>query len=315
MRFFISSNIKGNRPLYVTVLLFLFSSLLYWTSSWFFYGAKFGLTYDSMFTYFFTDPSYPERLPLSQLLEDMHVQMFLYVTFILVLSSIFMHKCMRDRVKFLLISLSFLSGVGDILSGLGVYFLGPFFIYLKLLFFFVFQISSGVMLALTLKLYITGEKEKPPERSILYSLVFIFALLTVLFTALNFFLFTYKVGLTPEAVADYYRGNPAHFTRPKSVEGLMEVFTPHTVAMGVYLFGLVHFSFFTNIRRKVLLSALTLSFAMLDNVSPFFVRFVSPHFSYVKLLSVAGLTLCMLYISFVVMVSILRHRAKSILLL
>ncbi len=187
MRFFISSNIKGNRPLYVTVLLFLFSSLLYWTSSWFFYGAKFGLTYDSMFTYFFTDPSYPERLPLSQLLEDMHVQMFLYVTFILVLSSIFMHKCMRDRVKFLLISLSFLSGVGDILSGLGVYFLGPFFIYLKLLFFFVFQISSGAMLALTLKLYITGEKEEPPERSILYSLVFIFALLTVLFTALNFF--------------------------------------------------------------------------------------------------------------------------------
>jgi len=315
MRFFISSNIKNNAPLYVSVLLFLLFSLTYWVSGWFYYGYKFGLTYGSMFSYFFTDPQFPERLPLGKLLEDIHVQLFLYVIFLLVLSSLFLHKCMRDKVKLALVSVSFLSGIGEVLSGFAVYFFGPLFIYPKLFLFYLFQVSTGSMLALTLKLYASREKEKPPERGILYSLVFIFALSTILFTALNFFLFANKLGLTPASITQYYLGNPERFIRPKSFMGIMEVFGPHTVAMGVYLVGLVHFSFFTNVKRKVLLSVSVLSLAFIDNLSSLLIRFFSPHFSIVKLLSFLGLSSLMVYISVLVMVSIIRHRAKTMLLI
>lgn len=315
MRFFISSNIKNNKPLYVTVVLFLISTLAYWTTHWFLYGTKFGITYRSMFSYFFTDPQFPEKLPLAQLLEDIHIQLFLYITFTLVLSSIFVHKCMRDRIKYALITLSFLSGLGDCLSGLLIYFFGPAFIYLKLFFFFLFQITTGTMLALTLKLYLTKEKEEPPERSILYSIVFVFVLSTLIFTSFNFFLFASKIGLSPESIHRYYAGDPSSFIRPKTFEGMIEVFNPHLITMGVYLFALIHFSFFTNVKNKVLLSALTLLFALADNLSPFLIRFVSPHFSYLKLFSFAGLTVSMAYISLIVAVSVIRHRAKAILLI
>ncbi len=315
MRFFISSNIKNNAPLYVTVVFFLLSSFLYWFVSWFFYHFKFGLTYARMYVYFFTDPQFPEKLPLGQLLEDLHVQFFLSVTFVLVLSSIFIHKCMRDRVKYVLISLSFLSGILELLSSFGVYFISPVFIYLKLFFFYTFQLSTGAMLFLALKLYLSKEREEPPERSVLYTLVFLFAVFTIFFAVLNFFLFLSKLGLNPQRIAEYYTGSPGSFVRPKTLSGMLGVIDPHFITMGIYLFTLVHFAFFTNVKRKVLLSSLTLGFALVDNVSGLFIRYLDPSFSYLKLLSFLGLTSMMIYLSLVVMVSILKHRAKAIILL
>jgi len=294
-------------------VVFLLSSLGYWVINWFFYAYKFGITYDAMFRYFFTDPEFPEKIPLAQLLEDMHVQFFLYVTFLLVLSSLFLHKCVRDALKYVLVSLSFLSAAGDILAGPLVYFLGPAFIYLKIAMFLLFQASSGVMLFLTLKLYLTKEKEEPPERSILYSLVLVFAVFTILFALLNLVLFVSKIGFSPESVAGYYAGDPQRFIRPKSLEGLLDVATPHTISMSVYLFALVHFAFFTNLKRKVLISVITLISGLADNFSPFLIRFVSPEFSYLKILSFTALTISMVLISAAVIVSILRHRAKTIL--
>ncbi|WP_457601302.1 hypothetical protein [Hydrogenivirga sp.] len=315
MRFFISSNIKSNAPLYVTVVFFLVSSLLFWLSGWAFYHFKFGLTYGRMFAYFYTDPQFPERIPFAQLLEDIHVQFFIYVTFILVLASIFIHKCVRDRVKYVLISLSFLSATLELLSGLLVYYLSPLFIYLKIALFFLFQISTGLMLLLALKLYLSKEREEPPERSILYSLVLVFTVSTLIFASLNFFLFLSKLGMTHVGVVEYYSGSPEKFIRPKTLSGMLSVINPHFITMGVYLFTLVHFAFFTNVRRKVLLSVATLGFALTDNVSGLLVRYVDPSFAYLKIVSFLGLTFMMVYLSLVVTLSILRHRAKTIILL
>ncbi|EDP74777.1 hypothetical protein [Hydrogenivirga sp. 128-5-R1-1] len=315
MRFFISSNIKNNAPLYITVVFFLLSSLLYWVLSWLLYHFKFGLTYEKMYTYFFTDVKFPERLPLGQLYEDIHIQLFLHVTFILVLSSIFIHKCIRDRVKYTLILISFLSGVLELLSGLLVYYLSPAFIYVKLMLFYAFQISTGAMLLLALKLYLSKEKEEPPERSVLYSLVFIFSLSTLLFTFVNFFLFVNKIGITPGSVAEYYLGSPEKFLRPKTLSGLLSVVTPHLITMGIYLFTLVHFVFFTSAKRKIMLSSLTMTLALLDNFGGVFIRFLDPSFAYLKLLSFLGLSFMMVYLPTLIMVSILKHRAKTIILL
>ena len=315
MRFFISSNIKSNPPLYITVVIFLLSSVVYWVTTWIVYNAKYGLTYDRMFRYFFTDPLYPERIPLSQLLEDMHVNFFLFIMFLIVLASIFIHKCMKDSLKYTLILLSFVSGLVEFLSSLAVYYVSPAFIYLKIFSFLSFQVSTGTMILLALKLYLTREKEEPPERSLLYAIVFIFTSTVSLFVVLNFFLFVTKIGLTPDQVARYYLGDPAIFMRPKSLEGILEVLTPHTVAMALYLFALIHFAFFTNLRNRVAWSVVTLVSALVDNTSGLMIKYVGAHFAYIKLGSFLVLQLAMIYLSVAIIVSLLRHRAKAIVLL
>lgn len=315
MRFLISSNIKANKPLFVTVVLFLLISLVFWIASWLYYHAKFGLTYSRMQIYFFTDPRFPEKLPLSQLLEDIHINLFINLIFLLVVASIFLHKCVRDSFKYTLISLSFLFGLLDPVSGFAVYFLGETFIYLKIFSFVVYQISIGMMLLLSLKLYLTKEKEEPPERSILYAVVFVFSVSSVLFALINFFLFFEKLGFSPLSVAGFYAGDPQRFIRPKSFEGILEVAFPHLVAMGIYLFALVHFAFFTNVKRKTLLSIVALASAFADIVSGFLIRFVHPSFSYLKLISFLSLNLSIIYLSLVIAISILKHRAKAIVVL
>ena len=315
MRFLISSNIKSNRALYTTVVLFLLSSVLFWFLSWLFYHYKFGLTYDAMFTYFFTDKEFPEKLPLSQLLEDIHIQLFIHLTYLLVVVSLFLHKHTRERFRIALVLIAFLSALGDTLLSLGVYFLSAFLIYVKILSFLLFQLSVGVMLFLSLKLFLSNEKEETPGRGLLYSIVFVFVSATVLFTLLNFFLFISKMGFSPLSVAQYYAGNPQEFVRPKSLEGMLTVMVPHTIAMVIYLFTLIHFAFFTNIKRKTLLSSITLLLALLDNFSGLMIRFGDSGFAYVKLLSFSGLSFLMLYLSVAVGVSILRHRAKSVIVL
>ncbi len=315
MRFFISSNIKSNAPLYITVILFLFFTLAFWVSGWFYFNFKFGLTYDRMFTYFFTDPEYPEPMSLAQLLEDIHVQTFLYSLFLLALSSIFIHKCIRDRLKYLLILSSFGFGLVEILSGLFIYFISPLFIYLKIFSFVLFQISTGVMLAFALKLYLTKEKEEPPERGILFTLVFLFSGTVLLFATFSFFLFIVKLGYTPSQIADYYLGNPELFIRKKTVQGLIEVFTLHLPSMAVYLFTVAHFAFFTNLKRKIQWSLFLFACAFVDNLSGLMTLWAGYYAVYVKILSFLGLTAGLYYLSVIAMVSILKHRARPIVVL
>ncbi len=315
MRFFISSNIKNNAPLFTTVILFLAFTLIFWITNWFYFHWKYGITYSKLYSYFFTDPRFPEPLPLSQLLEDIHIQIFLYSLFLLALSSIFVHKCVRDGIKYSLIISSFLSGFLEALSGLGVYFVSPLFIHLKIFFFIAFQFSTGTMLAMALKLYLSKEKEEPPERGILFTLVFIFAGTVLIFATMNFFLFVAKMGITPSSVADYYLGNRELFIRKKTVSGLMSVFNPHLVSMAVYLFTVAHFAFFTNLKKKIYWSAVLFLSAFIDNLSGYLILWGGPFFAYVKIISVIGLTLCLYYLSAVVMVSIIRHRARPIVVL
>ena len=315
MRFFISSNIKSNAPLYMTVIFFLAFTLLFWATNWFYYHWKFGLTYRKMFAYFFTDPEFPERIPTAQLLEDIHIQLFLYSLFLLALSSIFVHKCVRDRVKYALIGASFGSGILEPVSGLLPVFISPLFIYLKIFLFLLFQISTGLMIFFALKLYLTKEKEEPPERGILYTLVFLFAGSVIIFATINFFLFIAKFGILPSQVATYFLGNHELFIKKKTLQGLMNVFNPHLISMAVYIFTVVHFAFFTNLRRKIYWSVLLFGFAFLDNASGPLILYFGLPMAYVKSVSFIIFTGCLYYTALLVMISIIRHRARPIVVL
>ncbi len=315
MRFFISSNIKGNKPLFTVVLLFLLSCVFFWLNSWLLYYFKYGLSYEAMFRYFFTDPEYPEKIALPQLLEDIHVHFFLMAIYFLVLSSIFIHKCMKEHIKYFLITSTFTVGFLDTASGLLIYFISEKFIYLKLFAFYAFQVFTGAMLLMSLKLYLSKEREEPPQRPLLYTLVFIFTTSAPLFVILNFFLFAVKLGYTPSSVAEYYLGNPEKFMRPKSLAGMIEVLSPHLIAMSVYVLTLVHFSFFTNLKRKVFWSATLMVAALLDNLSGPIIKALGEPFALVKIASFLTLNLGMLYLCWVCTRSLLRHRAKEVLLL
>ena len=308
MRFFVSPNIKSNPPLYFTVVLFLLSSLLYWIINWFFYAVKFGIDYRSMYAYFFIDPKFPERIPFSQLLEDLHIQFFLHIMFLIVLSSLFLQGGVRGILRYILPAGSFLSATVDVLLSLAVYFLSPAFIYPKILTFLIFQASSGLMLFLTLKSYLGKGREGSPDRSLLYSIVLMFAVSSLIFALINLLLFLSKMGLTPESIAVYYIGDPGRFIKSRSLEGIVGVVTPHTIGMGVYLTVLVHFSFFTGMRRQPFLSLLTLPSGIGNNLSPLLIRFLGPEFSYLKLLSFLLLTASMVFLSTVVGVWALKRR-------
>lgn len=309
MRFLITSSIKNNPPLRVLVVLFLIGSLLYWVAGWFFYHYKFGLTYEKMFVYFFADPSFPELLPPAQLLEDIHVQLFMTIVFLTVLTPVFLHGNRSGRLTRFLLPAVFLGGVGEAVASVGVYLLGAPLIYLRILLFILFQIGTGFMILYSLRVYLTGKRETAPEKSLLYAVVLFFALSTILFTLVSFFLFAVKVGLTPQSVSEYYLGNPQKFMKPKSLSLLLEAVAPHLLAMSLYVFALVHLAFFTNLRRRILWSVLLFSCALIENLSTLLIRFLWEGFSYLKIASFLGLCAGMLYLSLVLILSLLRHRA------
>lgn len=89
MRFFISADIKRNKALYYAVLAFLIFSLLFWIASWISFYGKYGLSYESLFKYYFMDPEFPQKISIAQISEDIHINLFLHGLMLLTLLSIF----------------------------------------------------------------------------------------------------------------------------------------------------------------------------------------------------------------------------------
>ena len=316
MRFIISSNIKANKHLYMAVIFLVIALFLFWVSSWILFYLKTSFSYEGVFSLYLTDPEFPEPVPTAQVIEEVHIQLFLFLFYFITLTSLFLRKCTKSWIKISLPMVFFFSGIADIFLPLAIVLWGEAFVYPKIVAFFIAQISSGIMLFMTLKLYLSKEeKEEPPNRGLLYSLVFLFAVGTLLFVVMNTVLFSIKVGFSPSQIAGYYAGDPERFIRPKTLLGMMEVIYPHTLAMSVYLFTLLHFAFFTNLRRKSLWTALAFLSALLDNFSGLGIRFLSTNLSYLKLVSFFALNFIMFFVSLWVVYAFLKHRAKSGLLL
>jgi len=297
MRFFISANIKENKPLYYAVLFFLLFLLLYWLASWVFFYTKYGFTYSSVFKYFFMDQEFPEAISLSQVSEDLHIGLFLKAFFLLVLLSLFLLSTFSDRLKTSLVILSFLLGLLESLSDLLILYLSPLFIYLKLLSFFGFQLSTGIVLLLTLIFLLHKGDEGSPGRSQIKLVIFLFALLLVAFVLTNFLIFFSKMGTSVESIKDYYLGNPQNFSKPKTFDGMFKVLYPHLLSMAVFSITVAHFVFFTPAKGKVFLSASLFLLSFLDNMLGLLIRFLHPDFALIKLLTFLSLQALLLYAS------------------
>lgn len=135
-----------------------------------------------------------------------------------------------------------------------------------------------------MRFVITGEWTR---NTLLKTIVLFFLFYSFAFWATNFGLYFFKMGLTYQSVVDYYLGSPQQFTQPRSFLGLMEVSHFHLFAMGIFLVTLTHLLLFVPIPVPLKLLLIVASFvsSFCDEASGWLIRFVSPVFAYLKIVS------------------------------
>jgi hypothetical protein len=125
----------------------------------------------------------------------------------------------------------------------------------------------------------------------LLKLIIVFTLVFFLFLWVTNLLLYLKIGLSYNSVVEYYRGNEETFRPPKSYIGLLEEAHFHFFSMAVILVTLNHLILFARIKNSWKLMLILSSFvsAFGDIASGWFIRYLSPLFAYLKIISVVVL--------------------------
>ncbi len=98
-------------------------------------------------------------------------------------------------------------------------------------------------------------------------------------------LFFHRMSLRPSSVVAYYLGSEERLLPPRSYAGLLEVSHFHLFAMGTLLLVMTHLVLFVPLKNttKAWLIATPFAAALLDEGAGWLVRFVSPHFAWLKI--------------------------------
>lgn len=112
---------------------------------------------------------------------------------------------------------------------------------------------------------------------LLYTL-FLFLMFTGF--AFSFFWAHSMTGLSPQGIADHYRGSDSTFGEPMSFRELAEITHFHLFTMPVVFMILVHVLYLTAVSHVVKLGTTWMAFSgvMLDLVSPWLISYISPLF-------------------------------------
>ncbi len=98
-----------------------------------------------------------------------------------------------------------------------------------------------------------------------------------------------RMGLTPASVQAYYLGSAEEFSSPRSAASLLETTHAHLPVMGMVLLLLTHLLIFapgTERFKKNMITGVFLS-ALLGEASGWLIRFGSPGFAWLKIVSFA----------------------------
>ena len=108
----------------------------------------------------------------------------------------------------------------------------------------------------------------------------IFLLLMLAGFAFSFFWAHSMTGLSPQGIADHYRGTDATFGEPMSFRELAEITHFHLFTMPVVFMILVHVLYLTMASEAIKISMTWLAFGgvLLDLVSPWLISYLSPVF-------------------------------------
>jgi len=133
-----------------------------------------------------------------------------------------------------------------------------------------------------MRFVITGEWNR---NRLLQTIVVLYSVYVAGLWLTNALLYFQKMGLTPESVVSYYRGNEEIFLSPRSYQGMLEVSHFHLFAMGMLLLVLTHLMLFVPLRNatKAWLIALPFLSAALDEGGGWLVRFGHPGFAWLKI--------------------------------
>lgn len=98
--------------------------------------------------------------------------------------------------------------------------------------------------------------------------------------AFSFFWAHSMTGLSPQGIADHYRGSDATFGEPMSFRELAEITHFHLFTMPVVFMILIHVLYLTTASNglKLFMTWLAFGGVMLDLVSPWLISYVSPIF-------------------------------------
>jgi len=133
-----------------------------------------------------------------------------------------------------------------------------------------------------------GGFQNHPLMRLTLSLTLIFL---VAFWGTNFLLYFSKMNLTPQSVVAYYRGSEADFRPARSYASMLEVTHFHLPMMALVTLLVTHLVIFVPIppRAKVVLIVVAFLSGLFSEGSNWLVRFVSPHFAWLKVISFVAL--------------------------
>lgn len=118
----------------------------------------------------------------------------------------------------------------------------------------------------------------------------VFASMLSLTAASAAVLFVRKIGLSPQAVRAFYLGSEAAFTRPRSLDGLLEVAVPHLLAVPMTLLVTVHLVGFAAVLRPrpfAFLTGVAFGSALTGIAGGFAIRFVWPGLAWLEIAAFA----------------------------
>lgn len=158
-----------------------------------------------------------------------------------------------------------------------------------------------------MRFFVTGEQQR---KTLLNALVLMFLGYVALLWLSNALMYFHRMNLSPDSVIAYYLGSEAHYTQPKSYQGMLEVSHFHLFSMGMLIVTLTHLMLMTSfsIRIKIWLSGLTYISALADEAGGWLVRFADPMFAYFKIAAFLLLESCLLALIVIVAVSLIRAR-------
>lgn len=163
-----------------------------------------------------------------------------------------------------------------------------------------------------MRFVITGEWDR---NAMLRIILLFFLVYVALFWCTNWVLWFTKMSLTPDSVAQYYRGDAdAEFGRPpRPLASLAEQSHFHLFAMGVLVMTLTHLLLFlpTSVRVKGTLVVATFVSALLDEGSSWLVRFVHPGFAWLKIVAFLALQTSLLGLLIALFAGVWRPRRNA----
>ena len=163
MKFLVNGDFN-NKLLRIILGFALMYILLLWVTNILLYIEKIGFTYNSVVGYYLgSEEEFRNPISYRGLLEVTHVHLFVFAFAFLLLNHLTVFLNIPRYLKLFLILTSFISGFLDMGLGWLIRFVSPWYAYLKIWSFIIFQLSMLILLIssfFALSIYRKGEERK-----------------------------------------------------------------------------------------------------------------------------------------------------------